>query len=1359
MSTEGFTPLREEDEVEVEDADADAGELSQSDLDSQVLLSKTLGGVEDEDADAYADELFKSDLDSQVLLSKKLSGKVHTVSWSGTKIACGDEAKFVTVLDVVSGKEWSKELGGKVRSVSWSADGTKIACGDGANFVTVLDAASEKEAWSKALGGMVYSVSWSADGTKIACGDGAKFVTVLDAASGEVTWSEALGGEVRSVSWSADGTKIACGDGAKFVTVLDAASGEVAWSKALGGMVYSVSWSMDGTKIACGDGAKSVTVLDAASGEVTWSEALGGMVYSVSWSADGTKIACGDEAKFVTVLDAASGKVAWSKALGGWVRSVSWSADGNKIACGDKAKSVTVLDVVSGEVAWSSKALGSEVRSVSWSAGGTKIACGDGANFVTVLDDAASGEVAWSKALRGEVYSVSWSADGNKIACGDGAKSVTVLLDAASGKVAWSKALRGEVRSVSWSADGTKIACGDGANFVTVLDAASGEMTWSKALGGMVYSVSWSADGTKIVCGYGAKFVTVLDVASGDVAWSKALGGEVRSVSWSPLTVRCNPASSSPADRLMRGSSRCCETESWVALCESAAATASSAPTLAARGTKIACGDKANSLTVLDAESGEVAWSKALGGWVRSVSWSADGTKIACGDGAMSVTVLDAASGEVAWSKVLGGGVYSVSWSMDGNKIACGVDANSVDANSVTVVKLHQPWFLASRSLHNLAELPTLLASPQGLRGRMTNGRTIASHLIAAKDPRCIEWLPALDASAAALFAPTILWRDVTRHHMLDRALATRQTKVLKLLLQHVFQSIPPEARDPLLDSPRGQYKSFLCELARTFPAILGAVLEDRGLDEYGANKSNAPQVGFASPAELSAEPGRLGLAPWPTAHPDKDGKLYDALKAKAQAKAQAANAADGDEEVFEVDCRVAGVPGLVARPPMDPNAPDLFKILVESGDPSILRSEAMRVAIAFKWEAFGYEKWLRQVARMAVLVATYAAGLALALNPRSSLHAVAGVSLFAITCVMALWLGYEEMVQMKKATSGQKKKATSGLRKHLSDPWNCAEVLSIATILVVGTLLVVGLAAEERTQDAARTLGAVGMLLLLFPMMQMGRGDENFAFLVSMLERIIIDMRPFCLVLGLALGTTSFALRLLKHDDEGYNDPFTAAFTSYSMMAMGDFEQNSYNDSTLLATVFLYATFIVNIVFLNALIAIMGDTYDNVQETRLERSRLQRGKLLIEIQSLMMEKELDNPELFPKWVHAIVKRSEDKDKNAWAGRIHAVTKEVKASVAKLQEQSEAKFAQMHKHTEAKFAQLHKPQEKVLSIVEKLGAIVASLPEGQVPRYARAERYLQAPDAPSGQIGNAFAAMQSVLPMFSARKRAPDAAD
>ena len=232
--------LRDEDEVEDEDSDTDAVELFKSDLDAYA------GKLFKSDLDAYAGKLFKSDLDSHVLLSKPLRGEVHCVSWSGTKIACGDEAKFVTVLDVVSREvAWSTELGGKVRSVSWSADGTKIACGVWTESVTVpdvvtgtvmvLDAASGEVAWSKALDGEVYGVSWSADGTKIACGDGAKSVTVLDAARGEEAWSKALGGEVRSVSWSADGTKIACGDGAKFVTV--AGRGEPR-----GGVVQGAWW-------------------------------------------------------------------------------------------------------------------------------------------------------------------------------------------------------------------------------------------------------------------------------------------------------------------------------------------------------------------------------------------------------------------------------------------------------------------------------------------------------------------------------------------------------------------------------------------------------------------------------------------------------------------------------------------------------------------------------------------------------------------------------------------------------------------------------------------------------------------------------------------------------------------------------------------------------------------------------------------------------------------------------------------------------------------------------------------------------------------------------------------------------------
>ena len=60
--------------------------------------------------------------------------------------------------------------------------------------------------------------------------------------------------------------------------------------------------------------------------------------------------------------------------------------------------------------------------------------------------------------------------------------------------------------------------------------------------------------------------------------------------------------------------------------------------------------------------------------------------------------------------------------------------------------------------------------------------------------------------------------------------------------------------------------------------------------------------------------------------------------------------------------------------------------------------------------------------------------------------------------------------------------------------------------------------------------------------MMQACRGNDDFAFLVSMLQVIVVDMMPFLFVLALAVGTVAFALRLLKHDEEEFGDAFTAA-------------------------------------------------------------------------------------------------------------------------------------------------------------------------------------------------------------------------
>ena len=58
----------------------------------------------------------------------------------------------------------------------------------------------------------------------------------------------------------------------------------------------------------------------------------------------------------------------------------------------------------------------------------------------------------------------------------------------------------------------------------------------------------------------------------------------------------------------------------------------------------------------------------------------------------------------------------------------------------------------------------------------------------------------------------------------------------------------------------------------------------------------------------------------------------------------------------------------------------------------------------------------------------------------------------------------------------------------------------------------------------------------------------------------------------------------------------------------------------------------LVAIIMLNALIAIMGDTYDRVSETRLERGLQGRALLLIEIEEAMTKDDQKDPDLFPRW-------------------------------------------------------------------------------------------------------------------------------
>ena len=93
-----------------------------------------------------------------------------------------------------------------------------------------------------------------------------------------------------------------------------------------------------------------------------------------------------------------------------------------------------------------------------------------------------------------------------------------------------------------------------------------------------------------------------------------------------------------------------------------------------------------------------------------------------------------------------------------------------------------------------------------------------------------------------------------------------------------------------------------------------------------------------------------------------------------------------------------------------------------------------------------------------------------------------------------------------------------------------------------------------------------------------------------------------------------------------------------------------------VIQSVLVATTFVVSILMLNALIAIMGDTYDRVSADRLERGLEGRAVLLDEIEGAMTEAELENASLFPRWLHGIRRVNDEAvEETEWSGRLRAL--------------------------------------------------------------------------------------------------------
>jgi len=149
--------------------------------------------------------------------------------------------------------------------------------------------------------------------------------------------------------------------------------------------------------------------------------------------------------------------------------------------------------------------------------------------------------------------------------------------------------------------------------------------------------------------------------------------------------------------------------------------------------------------------------------------------------------------------------------------------------------------------------------------------------------------------------------------------------------------------------------------------------------------------------------------------------------------------------------------------------------------------------------------------------------------------------------------------------------------------------------------------------------VAAISVLVLYFKLFYFLRIFYSTAYLVRMIIEIMWDMKVFVGVLMIATAAFGNAFYILdRNSTEEENiigKNFIDALIYSYKMGLGDFDTDNFGtrDEEVLWIFFILNSIIVLIVLLNLLIAIMGDTFDKVQETQVSSIFKERASMILE--------------------------------------------------------------------------------------------------------------------------------------------------
>ena len=214
---------------------------------------------------------------------------------------------------------------------------------------------------------------------------------------------------------------------------------------------------------------------------------------------------------------------------------------------------------------------------------------------------------------------------------------------------------------------------------------------------------------------------------------------------------------------------------------------------------------------------------------------------------------------------------------------------------------------------------------------------------------------------------------------------------------------------------------------------------------------------------------------------------------------------------------------------------------------------------------------------------------------------------------------------------------------------WNMVDVVSLALNFIIIILDLAG-ANEENIV----TLSGIAVLFMWLKLFYFGRIFLSTAAMIRMILEISYDMKYFLLVLIITIAGFGNCFLIISRNYDGYefagNTYFTAFLYSYQAV-LGAFSLTGFaqSDKSYLQFIWFLNTMVGLIIFLNLLIAIMGDTFDRVQETTEENMLKELAKLMVENEVLINRKKLFGD---AKYIIIIQEEKAEESVLSWRGRL-----------------------------------------------------------------------------------------------------------